>query len=88
MSIVPHTAISRNILTDRNRMLRDAEYFKAKIGGLDGAGDAGDYIVKLVKEKNVPKLKVSSESKTELVTNGKSSSEGSVSNGNGTRTEN
>jgi vacuolar protein sorting-associated protein 54 len=38
-------------------MLRDAEHFKSKIGGLDGAGDAGDYIVDLVKAKNVPKPK-------------------------------
>jgi vacuolar protein sorting-associated protein 54 len=36
-------------------MLRDAEYFKARIGGLDGAGDAGDYLVNLVKEKAVPR---------------------------------
>ena len=36
-------------------MLRDAEHFKNKIGGLDGAGDAGNYIVNLVKEKSVPK---------------------------------
>ena len=36
-------------------MLRDAEHFKSKIGGLDGAGDAGDYIVNLVKAKAVPK---------------------------------
>jgi vacuolar protein sorting-associated protein 54 len=38
-------------------MLRDAEHFKSKIGGLDGAGDAGDYIVGLVKAKSVPKPK-------------------------------
>jgi len=36
-------------------MLRDAEHFKSKIGGIDGAGDAGDYIVTLVKAKTVPK---------------------------------
>lgn len=36
-------------------MLRDAEYFKSKVGGLDGAEDAGDYIVNLVKDKPVPK---------------------------------
>jgi vacuolar protein sorting-associated protein 54 len=36
-------------------MIRDVEYFKTKIGGLDGAGDAGDYIVKLVKDKKVTK---------------------------------
>jgi vacuolar protein sorting-associated protein 54 len=38
-------------------MLRDAEHFKSKIGGLDGAGDAGDFIVGLVKAKSVPKPK-------------------------------
>jgi len=37
-------------------MLRDAEYFKSRIGTLDGAGDTGDYIIKIVKEKNVPKV--------------------------------
>ncbi|KAK6581000.1 hypothetical protein PZA11_006488 [Diplocarpon coronariae] len=39
------------------RMLRDAEHFKTKIGGLDGASDAGDYLVNLVKAKNVPRAK-------------------------------
>lgn len=39
-------------------MLRDTEHFKTKIGSLDGAGDAGDYLVNLVKAKNVPKPKV------------------------------
>lgn len=38
-------------------MLRDAEHFKTKIGSLDGAGDAGEYLVNLVKAKNVPKPK-------------------------------
>jgi vacuolar protein sorting-associated protein 54 len=36
-------------------MLRDVEYFKTRIGGLDGAGDIGDYMVRLVKEKSVPR---------------------------------
>jgi vacuolar protein sorting-associated protein 54 len=36
------------------RMMRDAEYFKTRIGGLDGAGDAGDYLINVVKEKSVP----------------------------------
>ncbi|KAH7310321.1 Vps54-like protein-domain-containing protein [Rhexocercosporidium sp. MPI-PUGE-AT-0058] len=40
------------------RMLRDVEHFKTKIGSLDGAGDAGDYLVNLVKAKSVPKPKV------------------------------
>lgn len=38
-------------------MLRDAEHFKSKIGALDGAGDAGDYLVRLVNAKIVPKPK-------------------------------
>lgn len=37
------------------RMLRDAEYFKTRVGGLDGANDAGDYIIKVVQDKNVPR---------------------------------
>jgi vacuolar protein sorting-associated protein 54 len=59
-------------------MLRDAEHFKNKIGGLDGAGDAGNYIVNLVKEKNVPKprpLTPAPIEKDETATNGKTSSE-------------
>ena len=58
------------------RMLTDAEYFKTKIGGLDGAGDVGDYIVNLVKEKSVPKDKVPAPvGKDETAANGKNSSE-------------
>jgi vacuolar protein sorting-associated protein 54 len=59
-------------------MLRDAEHFKSKIGGLDGAGDAGNYIVNLVKEKNVPKprpLTPAPTEKDETAANGKTSSE-------------
>lgn len=53
-------------------MLRDAEHFKTRIGSLDGAGDAGDFIVNLVKEKNVPKAKAPSPpaEKEEAATNG------------------
>ena len=54
-------------------MLRDAEHFKTKIGGLDGAGDAGNYIVNLVKEKSVPKpkpLTPAPTEKEETATNG------------------
>jgi vacuolar protein sorting-associated protein 54 len=54
-------------------MLRDAEHFKTRIGGLDGAGDTGDFIVNLVKEKNVPKPKAPSPAPPaeEAATNGK-----------------
>ncbi|TGO11743.1 hypothetical protein BTUL_0103g00400 [Botrytis tulipae] len=37
------------------RMLRDAQYFKTRIGSLAGANDAGDYIIKVVQDKNVPR---------------------------------
>jgi vacuolar protein sorting-associated protein 54 len=64
-------------------MLRDAEYFKARIGGLDGAGDAGDYIVNLVKEKSVPVATVAVSDPAPAATNGKTSSE----SGLGSKTE-
>ena len=38
-------------------MLVDAEHFRNRLGVLDGAGDTGDYLVTLVKEKGVPKPK-------------------------------
>jgi vacuolar protein sorting-associated protein 54 len=60
------------------RMLRDAEFFKTRIGGLDGAGDAGDYIVNLVKAKSVPKAAVP-EPPAPSSTNGKTGSEGAPS---------
>jgi vacuolar protein sorting-associated protein 54 len=56
-------------------MLRDAEYFKTRIGGLDGAGDAGDYIVNLVMEKSVPVAKAAAPEPVPAATNGKLSSE-------------
>lgn len=57
-----------------HRMLRDAEFFKTRIGGLEGAGDAGDYIVNLVKEKSVPKAVVPETVPAAANTNGKTSS--------------
>jgi vacuolar protein sorting-associated protein 54 len=36
-------------------MLRDAEHFYSRIGSIDGAGDTGEYIVNLVKEKSISK---------------------------------
>jgi vacuolar protein sorting-associated protein 54 len=36
-------------------MLRDAECLNSRIGGLDGAGDIGEYIVNIIKEKLIPK---------------------------------
>ena len=56
-------------------MLRDAEHFKTRIGGLDGAGDAGDYIVNLVKGKSVLVAKVPAPDPMPVAINGKTSSE-------------
>lgn len=38
-------------------MLRDAEYFKSRIGGLDGAAETAEYFVTIVEAKSVPKPK-------------------------------
>ncbi|RKF54063.1 Vacuolar protein sorting-associated protein 54 [Golovinomyces cichoracearum] len=37
----------------RQRMLRDVEFFKTKIGNLDNASDVGNFLVNLVNEKEV-----------------------------------
>ena len=34
-------------------MLRDAEFFRSRLGKLDGAGDIGDYVVSIVNAKAV-----------------------------------
>lgn len=34
-------------------MLRDAQYFNARIGRLDGAASLGDYLVQIVAEKKI-----------------------------------
>lgn len=34
-------------------MLRDAEFFKARISKLDGAGDLGDFLISIVNRKAV-----------------------------------
>ena len=34
-------------------MLRDAEFFKSRLGKLEGAAELGDYIVDIVKNKPV-----------------------------------
>lgn len=53
-------------------MLRDAQYFNTRIGGIDGAGDSGEALVNLVKQKNVakPAEAASPESKEDAATNG------------------
>lgn len=53
-------------------MLRDAEHFNSRIGNLDGAGDTGDFLIKLVKEKTIPNASKLTAAPT---TNGKTSSE-------------
>ncbi len=35
------------------RMLRDAEFFRSRLGKLDGASDIGDYVVSIVRSKTV-----------------------------------
>jgi vacuolar protein sorting-associated protein 54 len=41
-----------------NRMLRDVEFFKTRVGTLGDHGNmAGDHLVTLVKAKTVPKTK-------------------------------
>ncbi|CAG8952935.1 hypothetical protein HYFRA_00007650 [Hymenoscyphus fraxineus] len=67
----------------KTRMLRDAEYFKTKIGGLDGAGDTADFLVKLVQSKKVPKAKESVADSTTLPP--KETSE-TIDGSNGTKT--
>lgn len=51
-------------------MLRDAEHFRNRIGGLDGAGDAGDYLVKLVGAKSIPKPKPTALQESEIAKHG------------------
>ena len=43
------------------RLLRDVEFFKSKLSSVDGAGDIGDYLLAIIKEK-VPAAKASSKS--------------------------
>ncbi|KAF4636225.1 hypothetical protein G7Y89_g1868 [Cudoniella acicularis] len=68
----------------QQRMLRDAEHFKTKIGGLDGAGDTGDYLIKLVKDKTILKPKAESPKPTQ---NGVTATNGTKANENTTDTE-
>jgi vacuolar protein sorting-associated protein 54 len=59
-------------------MLRDAEHFNSRIGSIDGAGDTGEYIVNLVKEKSISKPTLLAAAP---VVNGKASSESKRSTG-------
>ncbi|KAH0562558.1 hypothetical protein GP486_002755 [Trichoglossum hirsutum] len=71
----------------KKRMLRDAEHFRSKLSKLDGAGDIGDMIVRIVEEKPIERIRDSeadatagkSTEETVGATDEKSSSEGKVS---------
>jgi len=45
-----HASVSGHWLT-LNRLLRDVEFFKSKLSNVDGAGDIGDYLLAIIKEK-------------------------------------
>lgn len=52
--LIKQGANSKGARTDsHHRMLRDVELFNSRISKLDGAADLGDYLVKLVSNKNV-----------------------------------
>lgn len=38
-------------------MLTDIEFFTTKLGKLDGFGDAGDYLLRIIKSKNIERPK-------------------------------
>jgi vacuolar protein sorting-associated protein 54 len=59
-------------------MLRDAEHLNSRIGSLDGAGDTGEFLIKLIKEKTIPNTAAPA---TVPATNGKTSSESKRSTG-------
>ena len=67
-------------------MLRDAEHFRTRLGSLEGANDTSDFIVKLVKDKHVPKAPIPSPSapeKEETTVNGNGTSGGATQGENG-----
>ena len=59
-------------------MLRDAEHLNSRIGSLDGAGDIGEFLINLVKEKTIPNA---GSLAAALTINGKTSSESKRSTG-------
>jgi hypothetical protein len=68
-------------------MLRDVEFFKAKVGPLGDSGNmAGDYLITLVKAKSVPKTKTTTPPPPPAETNAKvaEKAEPATQNGNGT----
>ena len=42
-----------SILTVGHRMLRDVEFFRSRISKLEGAAGLGEYLVKVVEQKDV-----------------------------------
>lgn len=59
-------------------MLRDAEHLSSRIGSLDGAGDTGEFLINLIKEKTIPNA---GSLAAAPATNGKTSSESKRSTG-------
>lgn len=46
-------------------MLRDIELFTSKLGKLDGFGDAGEYLTKIINGKEIKTLRVSAPTEEE-----------------------
>ena len=46
-------ALSSGILINNHRMLRDVEFFRSRISKLEGAAGLGEYLVKVVEQKDV-----------------------------------
>ena len=46
-------AVISGILTERHRILRDVEFFRSRISKLEGAAGLGEYLVKVVEQKDV-----------------------------------
>lgn len=49
-------------------MVRDVEYFKTRIGSLDGAGDTADYLLNAVKKKGAAKASGTTTTREETAT--------------------
>ena len=46
-------ALISGILIENHRMLRDVEFFRSRISKLEGAAGLGEYLVKVVEQKDV-----------------------------------
>ena len=49
-------------LIDKHRMLRDVEFFRSRISKLEGAAGLGEYLVKVVEQKDVTETDTSRKS--------------------------